>query len=440
MIMANPLEDEILRHADIIKSSLLTTFSTPDDDDDRFNPANSGVPTLQKSEYLSPEHISTYMKQNRDKFTLMSLNLNSLNTKISELRIFVEDLQSQNLGFTVIAVQEARINAKTINVLNEYEIPGYKLEAQECQIDSQNGGLAFYIKDGYTAKIRKNLCKKSTLFESFFIEVSGPKIKNKKLTIGNIYRPGRNNKRLPPVQSFCEQLGPTMKKLQLENTLSVLCGDFNLNLLEIGGDNGFEFFFNYMCANDFSPVITLPTRFAEKTCSLLDQIWVNKPANGAIDPSKITSRVFLKKIAKCDHLPVVMSVDILDVLKPLAPKFIYTRKIDDIGLQSFRNGLANSNLLDSLDPSPNGDPEDTYKKIDEKLESLKDEYFPLKKIRFKRHSHKINPWMTDIILLNIKLKDEIYVKYRKAKTAIDTAKYKRKLKEMERDSRLDRRG
>ena len=200
--MANSLESEILKHADIIKSSLLTTFSTPDDDNDQQNPANTRVPTLQKSEYLSPEHILTYMKDNRDKFTLMSLNLNSLNTKISELRIFVEDLQSQNLGFTIIAVQEARINAKTINQLNEYEIPGYKLETQLCQIDSQNGGLAFYIKYGYTGKPRKNLCKKSALFESFFIEVSGPRIKNKKLTIGNIYRPGRNNKKLPPVQSF----------------------------------------------------------------------------------------------------------------------------------------------------------------------------------------------------------------------------------------------
>ena len=144
--MANSLENEILKHEDVIRSSLLTTFST-DDDDDHHNPANSGVPTLQKSEYLSPEHISNYLKQNRDKFTLMSLNLNSLNTKISELRIFIEDLQSQNLGFTVIAVQEARINAKTIKHKNEYEIPGYKLEPQECQIDSQNGGLAFYIKD-----------------------------------------------------------------------------------------------------------------------------------------------------------------------------------------------------------------------------------------------------------------------------------------------------
>ena len=69
------IEKEILRHEDIIKSSLLTTFSTSDDDNDRHNPANAGVPTYQKSEYSSPEHILTYMKQNKDKFTVMSLNL-----------------------------------------------------------------------------------------------------------------------------------------------------------------------------------------------------------------------------------------------------------------------------------------------------------------------------------------------------------------------------
>ena len=73
------IEQEILKHADLIKSSLLTTFSV--DDDDQHNPANSGVPTYQKSEYSSPEQIHPYMKQNKDKFTLMSLNLNSLNIR-----------------------------------------------------------------------------------------------------------------------------------------------------------------------------------------------------------------------------------------------------------------------------------------------------------------------------------------------------------------------
>ena len=108
--------------------------------------------------------------------------------------------------------------------------------------------------------------------------------------------------------------------------------------------------------------------------------------------------MFLKKIAKCDHLPVVMSVDILDTKKPLAPKFIYTQKIDEKNLLSFRNGLATSNLLNSLDPSPDGNPEETYQKIDSAIATLRNEHFPLKKIRFKRHAHKINPWMTDIIL------------------------------------------
>ena len=96
-----------------------------------------------------------------------------------------------------------------------------------------------------------------------------------------------------------------------------------------------------------------------KSCSLLDHIWANTPANGSIDPAKITSRVFLKKIAKCDHLPIAMSVDILDPIKPLAPKFIYTQKIDEKSLLSFRNGLIASNLLDSLDQSPDGNPEET---------------------------------------------------------------------------------
>ena len=128
-----------------------------------------------------------------------------------------------------------------------------------------------------------------------------------------------------------------------------------------------------------------------------------------------------------------MSVDILDTKKPLAPKFIYTQKIDEKNLLSFRNGLATSNLLNSLDPSPDGNPEETYQKIDSAIATLRNEHFPLKKIRFKRHAHKINPWMTDIILLNIKLKDDTYVKYRKAKSPLEKARLKSKLKQMEKD-------
>ena len=191
-------------------------------------------------------------------------------------------------------------------------------------------------------------------------------------------------------------------------------------------------FFDFMTGKDYIPAITLPTRYDKKSCSLLDHIWVNKPSKSVFDPAKLCPRVFLKKIAKADHVPGILSLDILEQ-KTAPPKFINSQIIDDESLANFKTDLIASNILDSIDQSPNGNAEDTYAKINESLIALKEKHFPIRKVRFRRHQHKIQPWMTDIILLNIKLKDEAYVKFRKAKTVIERTKWKSKLKEMERD-------
>ena len=89
-------------------------------------------------------------------------------------------------------------------------------------------------------------------------------------------------------------------------------------------------------------------------------------------------------------------------------------------IQSFRNDnhpsnhLIQSDIVSQLDASITGDPEKSYNTIHSILEKAKDKHFPTKTVRFKRHQHKVQPWMTDILLLNIKIKDETYVKYRKA--------------------------
>ena len=298
---------------------------------------------------------------------------------------------------------------------------------------SQNGGLLTYVKDDFKGTVRKNLYKKSQVYEALFVEISGSSIKDKKITVGNFYRPPRDSKRLVTVQSFCDELKPMLKRLQNENSYSVLCGDFNLNLLDIHGDNGFNFYFNFMSERDFIPVITLPARFEQNTCSLIDHIWVNKPSNGALDPANLSSRVFLKKIAKADHLPCVMSLNILQSNKPPVPKYVYSQRIDEESIASFRSDLINSNLINNLDHSVDGNPEESYNTINETLSSLRDKNFPKKKIRFKRHIHKINPWMTDVILMNIKLKDDIYVRFRKCKNVIEKFKLKRMLKSIEKD-------
>ena len=110
-----------------------------------------------------------------------------------------------------------------------------------------------------------------------------------------------------------------------------------------------------------------------------------------------------------------------------------SQTIDDDSLAAFKNDLIASNILNAIDPSPDGNAEDTYTKINDSLLALKEKHFPVKRVRFRRYQHKVQPWMTDIILLNIKIKDEAYVKFRKAKTPIERTKWKSKLKQLERD-------
>ena len=220
--------------------------------------------------------------------------------------------------------------------------------------------------------------------------------------------------------------------MRKENSYSFLAGDFNINLLKLKDNDGFNNFFEYLCEKGFIPLITLPTRFDEKSCSLLDHIWVSKPVKGALVPNTASSRVLLKKIAKADHIPGIASINILDK-KVLKPKFVYSQRIDDESITNFKNDLATSGLLESINQSIEADPEETYNKIDETIKTLKDKNFPTKKVKFKRHIHNVQPWMTDILLLNIKIKDQTYIKFRKAKSAIEKSRLKKQLKNLEKD-------
>ena len=151
---------------------------------------------------------------------------------------------------------------------------------------------------------------------------------------------------------------------------------------------------------------------------MIDHVWVSKPSKGALEPARTTSRVFLKKIAKADHLPCIATLDILEA-KLVTPKFINSQKIDENSIAAFRQNLIESDIINSIDQNNDGNVEETYTIIHNTLNTLKEQHFPIKKVKFKRYEHKIQPWMTDIILLNIKLKDETYIKFRKAKSNLE---------------------
>ena len=221
-----------------------------------------------------------------------------------------------------------------------------------------------------------------------------------------------------------------ISKLQKGNSFSILADDYNLDLLKVGDVTAYDQFFEFMTSKDFIPMITLPTRFDKKSCSLIDNIWVNKPIKGALEPAKTSSRVFLKKIAKADHLPCLLTLDILEK-KQHPPKYVYTQKIDELSISKFRIEIIRANIVNSIDPSPTSDPEQTYEKIREIIQTAYKNNFPVTKKRFQRHKHKIQPWMTNEIMEKIKAKDNLYLKFRKAKSELEKSLLKGALKTIE---------
>ena len=65
------------------------------------------------------------------------------------------------------------------------------------------------------------------------------------------------------------------EKLTSENKLSIITGDFNLNLIKCMQNTGVNQLLENILSNSFIPQITLPTRITEKTATLIDNIFTN---------------------------------------------------------------------------------------------------------------------------------------------------------------------
>ena len=169
---------------------------------------------------------------------------------------------------------------------------------------------------------------------------------------------------------------------------------------------------------DFLPQITLPTRFAEKSCSLIDNILVNPPASeGLLDGSKINTHVFLKKLGNSDHQPCLLGIDI-ELKKIHPPKFIYIKKPVDNAMEKIKQDVQNAQLdqKTSLERTA----EENYSTISDAITDSLEKNIPTIKTRFRRDRHSLKPWMTDDILKKIKDKDKLYNKVRKSKPNSDT--------------------
>ena len=95
----------------------------------------------------------------------MSLNCQSINAKINNLRTFCEQCNSQNCNFDIIALQETWLQSDCNYHRPTLSLNGYNFIYSDRRI-TQHGGLGFYINTDIEYKIRPDLDLKSNVFET----------------------------------------------------------------------------------------------------------------------------------------------------------------------------------------------------------------------------------------------------------------------------------
>ena len=130
------------------------------------------------------------------------------------------------------------------------------------------GGVALYVSQSFEFIIRDDLNSMNNNVESLFIEIIIPG--NKNIIVGIIYRPPSSNS-----NDFLTYLTDLVKNPLFMKKNSFIMGDFNLDLWMHGNNNRTQEFLEIFMSGSFLPLISKPTRVANNSATLIDNIFCN---------------------------------------------------------------------------------------------------------------------------------------------------------------------
>ena len=379
--------------------SLIDVTNANDDYDADFD-----IPELlQNSPYLNESEVFNIMHDKQNVFTILSLNIQSLNAKIDELKIYIEKLNLNNLHFSAICIQETWL--KMDSDLSLLQVPGYNLIHKACSCSS-HGGVAVYLKDCFNYNVLE-ATEVSEIYDGIFLKVNTTNTNsgsNKQLVIGNIYRPPRDN--LDNYNTFIEQIDNMLSSFQQSNNEVVITGDFNIDLLKIKERQIFHDYFDVIIANGFIPKITYPTRSTETSSTLIDNILVKISEN--LSPT--TAGILSYKIS--DHQPCLIALDYMQV-RHKRSKYVEIKSYTANAIENLKLDLQQTCTSQMFDHIDHADPGACYDLLEEKINGLVNKHLPTKKVKFNKHKHKRTKWITRGILNSIKFRDKLYIRLRK---------------------------
>ena len=149
--------------------------------------------------------------------------------------------------------------------------------------------------------------------------------------------------------------------------------------------------------------MTMPTRFASRRATLIDNIFCKLSAGNVSG----TSGIFVSKLS--DHFPVFTCQELFKSNKA-SKKYITIQEKSGDALDNFSQYIQETINSTEFNSELITDPNINYDKLENIIIEGNRRYFPIKEKRFNKYTHRLNPWMTQGIMRSLKFKDKLYRK------------------------------
>ena len=183
----------------------------------------------------------------------MHLNIRSIRNKFDSFKYLTESLIK---NINIIGLTETWLSNNDCE--QYYKLEGYDYIGLNRET-KKGGGVGIYIKEHINRKKREDLTTNiEDIIESVCIEICTTIGKN--IIIAVIYRPPNNK-----IEIFENPMNDLLNKIDRENKICYLMGDFNIDLLQSETCDIANRFSEQLFTSSFYPIITKPTRITEHT-------------------------------------------------------------------------------------------------------------------------------------------------------------------------------
>ena len=213
---------------------------------------------------------------------------------------------------------------------------------------------------------------------------------SKNIVVASIYRHPRYN-----LTDFISYLEKCLNILVKENKEIYLCGDFNIDLLQIETNQNYQHFYDMLCSYGFLPKIIQPTRVTEQHSSLIDNIFSNnlmdetKSGNILLTLSEHFSQFVSVKRERVDYKHT-------KIFQHDYSKFHTEQFRDDVAIQNWNTNLNNANEL--------------FVDFHLKLKGCVDRHAPIKQLTPKEVKLVNKPWISSEISKMIKIRNKLFAR------------------------------